>query len=169
MSLLTKLTPTLLGILLLGASCSPASPVSGSPQDNPEILPNLSPSPLVSASPSVLPGPTSESPLPSVIQTPEPTPRSTAEPTAAPTPEAPPASPPFFEVQSVIQNNCTRCHSGSFPAGGVSLESPENIQAKAQRIKARAVDQNSMPPGGGLSNEARATLDLWVQNGAKIE
>ena len=49
------------------------------------------------------------------------------------------------------------------------LDVPEQIVAQAARIKQRAVDSKDMPPGNltGMSDEERALLGRWVDQGAK--
>jgi uncharacterized membrane protein len=59
----------------------------------------------------------------------------------------------FDDAESVIHKRCTVCHSAS-PAirtfgaspGGVAFDSPEQIRALTDRIRARAIDTRSMPP-----------------------
>lgn len=68
-------------------------------------------------------------------------------------------------TESVFRPRCYTCHSGSNRNGNLSLESYEEVKQKAQKIKARAVDSRSMPPGTGLGNNNAATLGQWIDAG----
>ncbi|MFO7170206.1 MAG: urate hydroxylase PuuD, partial [Chloroflexota bacterium] len=83
----------------------------------------------------------------------------------------------FSAVQPVIERRCVTCHAAAptdpqftAPPAGVVLESPEQIRALAQRIKERAVVTKSMPLGNktGMTDEERALLGAWVDQGAQI-
>lgn len=84
----------------------------------------------------------------------------------------------FAEAHAVIQKRCTVCHSGS-PAdrtfgvapGGVAFDTPEQIRARADRIRARAVETHTMPPGNRtfMTPEERALLERWIAQGARVE
>jgi uncharacterized membrane protein len=56
-------------------------------------------------------------------------------------------------------------------AGGVRLDTPEQITVRAARIKARAVEQRTMPLGNttGITDEERAILGRWVDAGAPLK
>ena len=82
---------------------------------------------------------------------------------------------PFAEVEVIVSARCTSCHAAepsdevfTSPPGGVMLDSPERIVAEAQRIYQNAVVTSYMPLGNktGISDEERATLGLWVEQGA---
>ena len=75
------------------------------------------------------------------------------------------------EARHVIDRRCGACHSvrqsdASFgPApGGVTFDTPEEILARAVRIRERAVVTRTMPPGNKtrISDEERALLGRWV-------
>ena len=69
---------------------------------------------------------------------------------------------------------CTGCHSADMPEGargdaplGVDFDDVEDVRAWADRIWARAGDQNdTMPPVGGPDEEERALLGEWLACGA---
>lgn len=75
------------------------------------------------------------------------------------------------DAQAVIQRRCVQCHSArptddQFTAAplGVMLDTPEQIQALAARIKERAVVTKTMPLGNktGITDDERALLGAWV-------
>jgi uncharacterized membrane protein len=88
-------------------------------------------------------------------------------------------SPPsFVEVRTIIVRRCTPCHSETpiepgvtAAAGGIKMDTPEQIKALATLIKARAVDQRTMPPGNktGITDEERAILRRWVEGGSPLK
>ncbi len=82
------------------------------------------------------------------------------------------------EVQSIITTRCTPCHSAtpsnpgfSAPPKGVRFDSPAEITAQAQRIRANAVDSSYMPLGNitGMTDAERQTLRRWLEQGAPGE
>ncbi len=88
-------------------------------------------------------------------------------------------SPVSFEtVQTIIAVRCQVCHSAhptheGFSAAplGVAFDTPEEIQANAERIQQMAVDSKAMPLGNvtGMTQEERDTLGQWIREGAKLE
>ena len=81
----------------------------------------------------------------------------------------------FAEARHVIDRRCGSCHSvrpsdlsfGAAP-GGVTFDTPEQIIARAARIRERAVLTRTMPPGNRthISEEERALLSRWIAQGA---
>ena len=81
----------------------------------------------------------------------------------------------FAEVRHVIDRRCAVCHSsrptdltfGAAPAG-VMFDTPEQIVARAARIRERAVATRTMPPANrtGITDRERALLGQWVDRGA---
>ena len=55
--------------------------------------------------------------------------------------------------------------------GGVSFETVERIQALAPRIRERAVITRTMPMANktGITEEERAELGRWIDQGAHVE
>ncbi|MDR7554384.1 MAG: urate hydroxylase PuuD [Armatimonadota bacterium] len=101
-------------------------------------------------------------------------PRAGDRPAAAPPAGAAPA---FAEVRAVIARRCAVCHSETptdpeflAPAGGLRLETPRQIRTMATRIRVRAVQQRTMPPGNrtGMTEEERALLQRWIDAGAPL-
>ena len=85
---------------------------------------------------------------------------------------------PFAQADAVIQKRCTVCHSAS-PAdltfgpapAGVAFDTPEQVRARIERIRARAVDTQTMPPANKthITPEERALLGRWIAQGARVE
>lgn len=84
----------------------------------------------------------------------------------------------FQKVHTIIQQRCTRCHSKNptddvFTTAptGVMFDTPEQIKARAERIKVRVWDQKTMPLANKthITDEERKILGAWVAQGAKIE
>ncbi len=84
----------------------------------------------------------------------------------------------FAVARSVIDRRCTVCHSvnpadrtfGVAP-GGVAFDRPAQIRAQAERIRARAVTTQTMPPANRtwMTEEERGILGRWIEQGARIE
>ena len=80
----------------------------------------------------------------------------------------------FSEVQAIIAERCTVCHSAtpdrdfvdSAPLG-VMFDTPAQIQAWAASIQAQAVLADIMPPGNmtEITDSERATLGRWIAQG----
>ncbi|MEI8134764.1 MAG: hypothetical protein WCH46_06755 [bacterium] len=73
-------------------------------------------------------------------------------------------------VLPIIKYNCTGCHSGSNPAGKISLTNYDEIAAQAANKKLLATITYSkgyiaMPPYSKLSICDANTLKIWVRNG----
>ncbi len=77
----------------------------------------------------------------------------------------------FAVANTIVQQRCARCHGNGNVMGGLSLATPQDIQRHAANIKARAVLSQSMPQGNitQMTNDERATLGRWIDQGAKIE
>lgn len=84
----------------------------------------------------------------------------------------------FAEVRAIIDQHCTQCHATqpssplfSSPPAGVVFDTAEHIQQLAPRIRAQAVDTHTMPLGNltGMTDEQRALLGDWIDQGAALE
>ena len=85
--------------------------------------------------------------------------------------------PGFAAVRSVVSQRCVPCHSqyqtdrsfGPAP-GGVTFDTPESIARLAERIRVRAVETKTMPPGNktGMTDEERTLLARWIRFGAPL-
>ncbi len=75
-------------------------------------------------------------------------------------------------ITSILQNNCTGCHSGGSPSGGVSLTTYSNVLTQVQNGKlwgdvSHASGYNAMPLGGAsLSSCDLNTINSWIKKGA---
>lgn len=90
----------------------------------------------------------------------------------------PGASASFAEARAVINRRCIQCHS-RFPSDSVftvapnaiTFDTPEDIQRRADRIKERAVTQQTMPLANktGITAQERDVLRRWLDGGARLE
>jgi uncharacterized membrane protein len=73
----------------------------------------------------------------------------------------------FASVKSIITTKCSssRCHGAAAAKGGVILETYDQIKAKADRIKQRAIIEKTMPPSAPLSTNDIAVLQCWFDSG----
>jgi uncharacterized membrane protein len=87
------------------------------------------------------------------------------------------AAVPFGEVEQIVAQRCAPCHSMSptyqgftAPPLGIAFDTPEEIKARAQDIRAQAVDSETMPLGNvtHMTPAERERLGLWIEQGAKI-
>nr|WP_202899751.1 urate hydroxylase PuuD [Kordiimonas gwangyangensis] len=97
-----------------------------------------------------------------------------AEKAARPAPASGDVS--FADVQAVIGKHCTSCHAArpsheSFDEapGGVRLDDPALVVQYAPRILEQAVKSDIMPLGNetGMTDEERALIGKWIEDGAK--
>jgi uncharacterized membrane protein len=88
-----------------------------------------------------------------------------------------PARPvPYSEIQPLIAKHCIGCHSArptnpafKSPPLGLVLDSYDHARAATARIKARAVDTETMPQGNRthMTRAERDRLGAWIAAGAK--
>lgn len=73
----------------------------------------------------------------------------------------------FTTVKSIITTKCSssRCHGAAAAKGGVILETYDQMKAKADRIKQRAIIEKTMPPSTPLSTNDIAILQCWFNSG----
>jgi uncharacterized membrane protein len=85
---------------------------------------------------------------------------------------------PFDEALGIVQRRCVSCHAErpthpSFPQPplGMVLETPEQLQRYAARIRLRVVTLRNMPLANmtDMTDEERAILGGWIDQGAHIE
>jgi uncharacterized membrane protein len=92
----------------------------------------------------------------------------------------PPAAavPPFSDVRAIIVQRCAVCHSEEpvqpgfmAPPANVKMDTPLQIRLLAPRIRARAIEQKTMPPGNvtGMHDDERALLRRWLDAGAPLK
>ncbi len=84
----------------------------------------------------------------------------------------------FADVQPIIEEHCTSCHSAAptsrdFPEApkGVAFDTPEEIRLHARLIEQQAVLSEIMPLGNetGMTEAERQTLGAWIAQGAPID
>ena len=78
----------------------------------------------------------------------------------------------------MIAGRCNSCHASKptddtfkQPPNGLVLETPSQIRANAQKIKARVVLTQTMPPANKteMTDEERALLGAWIAQGARTD
>ncbi|MEI8595384.1 urate hydroxylase PuuD [Photobacterium sp. Hal280] len=83
----------------------------------------------------------------------------------------------FAQVNDVIQERCSVCHSAqpthaafSTAPAGVILDTPEEIKVNAPRIVAQAVQTKVMPLGNltQMTDDERKLIGNWVKQGAQL-
>jgi len=83
----------------------------------------------------------------------------------------------FGAARAVINARCLSCHSAwptddvfTVAPNGIAFDTPEDIARLADRIRERAVVQETMPMANktGMTAEERALLGRWVEGGARI-
>ena len=84
----------------------------------------------------------------------------------------------FAQANAIIQKRCSVCHSadaadrtfGAAP-GGVAFDTPEQIRARIDRIRFRAVETQTMPPANKtfMTPAERAVLGQWIAQGGRVE
>ncbi|HQR88056.1 MAG TPA: c-type cytochrome, partial [Caulobacter sp.] len=84
---------------------------------------------------------------------------------------------PFSTAQAIVDRHCATCHAATpshkgFAAAplGAAFDTPQQIQKYASKIHERTVATTSMPLGNetGMTDDERAQLGAWIQQGAKI-
>ena len=73
----------------------------------------------------------------------------------------------FTDVQSIVALKCatTGCHNAGAAAGGVVLETYDQIRSVSNRILQRVIIDKTMPPGAPLTAEETAILQCWINAG----
>jgi len=81
----------------------------------------------------------------------------------------------YAQVQHVIDQRCTACHSShptrmSVAPAGITFDTAAQIKAQALLIKQQAVVAKAMPLGNvtGMTQDERDLLGRWIAQGAKI-
>jgi uncharacterized membrane protein len=84
----------------------------------------------------------------------------------------------FADALAVIARRCLPCHSAhptdnqfTVAPAGIMFDDPARIKELAARIKERAVVSKTMPFGNktGMTDEERALLGAWIDQGANIK
>lgn len=71
----------------------------------------------------------------------------------------------YTKVQAIMTSKCNTCHSARSAAGGVVLETYDQVKAHADRINQRAIVEKTMPPTTALATEEIAILKCWISSG----
>ena len=84
----------------------------------------------------------------------------------------------FAEVRAVVAQRCVTCHSAAptdedfkqAPNGAI-FDTPVQLRRNAQKINARAVLTQTMPPANKteMTDDERALLGAWIAQGSKID
>ncbi|HUZ49933.1 MAG TPA: c-type cytochrome [Candidatus Dormibacteraeota bacterium] len=83
----------------------------------------------------------------------------------------------FSQIEPIVAQRCAVCHAAhpteagfSSAPMGIMLDTPARIAALASRIKQQAVTSHTMPIGNmtGMTDNERALLGKWIDQGAKI-
>ncbi len=92
--------------------------------------------------------------------------------------DVPEAAVAYTEVHRIIHARCIVCHSATpthptapVAPAGVTLDTPREIRAWANRIHARVVETQTMPLANltGMTPDERALIDRWYAGGARID
>ena len=87
-------------------------------------------------------------------------------------------APPFAQVRALLVERCAVCHSETpvmpgfiAPPVNVKMDTPQQIRALVERIRTRAVEQKTMPPGNltHITDEERDLLRRWIDAGAPLK
>ena len=72
-------------------------------------------------------------------------------------------------IAPLLNNNCTGCHGGSIPSGGILLTNYASVQTVASSgMLMNALNGNGvpvMPASGSLSVCKIAQFQIWIRNG----
>jgi len=83
----------------------------------------------------------------------------------------------YPEARAVVDRHCVACHSvhttiPAFPvaAGGVRLDTAEEMRRSAERIRVRTVVEQNMPllNRTGMTAAERAVVARWIEAGASV-
>ena len=83
----------------------------------------------------------------------------------------------FSEIQNIINYRCTVCHANKptfegfeDPPLGIIFDKPVDIIKNINKIKAQAIDSDTMPPANltGITESERNKIKLWINLGANI-
>jgi len=84
----------------------------------------------------------------------------------------------FAEVNMIIQQRCTSCHSSrptddiyTAPPNGVKYDTPQEILAKKDLIMQRVVITKTMPQNNktNMTPEERDAISCWIEQGASVK
>jgi uncharacterized membrane protein len=97
---------------------------------------------------------------------------------SAPRPDVYEGEVTFAMVQGIVEERCLECHSATPTSDlydvapqGVMFDTPQQIQDRAARINTQVVVTQQMPLSNltGITDEERAIIGAWYQQGAPID
>lgn len=73
----------------------------------------------------------------------------------------------FTDVMPIITSRCASggCHNTASAAGGIVLETYDQIKTMSGRINQRVIVERTMPPGTPLPPNEIAILKCWINSG----
>ncbi len=84
----------------------------------------------------------------------------------------------FQQVNEIVISRCIQCHSATptddqwnLAPNNVMFDTPQQIQAQAERIMVRSVRTQTMPLGNktNMTQEERDLIRAWILQGAKVD
>lgn len=66
--------------------------------------------------------------------------------------------PPVPAAENIVAEKCGKCHSGAAPKAGLTLDGLTGLPCDAITASLRAIKDDRMPKGGGLSPEEKGLL-----------
>lgn len=82
---------------------------------------------------------------------------------------APPAN--YAAVRAILEQRCYQCHGAQLQMKNVRLDTPGSLKQHAASVHQQTVVARLMPLNNatGMTEEERATLARWFQQGAKVD
>jgi cytochrome c len=88
------------------------------------------------------------------------------------------------DIKPILENNCSKCHSGDKPKGGFDVSSVESMMKGSKKSKDKTVvggkpdasqmyklvSKGAMPPKAAKQRPSKAEIQLihkWIKEGAK--
>jgi uncharacterized membrane protein len=82
-----------------------------------------------------------------------------------------PAQVGYAQVQAVLEKRCYLCHGAQVQMKNVRLDSAQGVKLHAANVYQQAVVSRLMPMNNatGITEEERAVIGQWFQQGAKVD
>jgi len=76
-------------------------------------------------------------------------------------------APTFAEIRPILATHCASCHNVPTPPRGMALDTYEHVRAASGRVRAMAVDSQTMPLGNPthMTPAERQRLGAWIAAG----
>lgn len=73
----------------------------------------------------------------------------------------------YTDVQPIINTKCATagCHTTAAAAGGIALETYDQVRTMSVRINQRVIVERTMPPASPLPTNEIAILKCWINSG----